>query len=248
MKILPSKFDVQFMNLGYIPRAESRDNLQLVHEILGPEKGIHAHVNLYEKALSLCPSYPNLKDYKLLEVGCGLSGGIKWILQSHSEIDSIIGVDRVVGDSLNGLVKYSDAHNLDFPDETFDLVINIESSHLYTYPERFFKEIWRVLKPNGYFCWADLRLTNEIDSTLQSVYGSGLRLITYQNITRQVINGINHTSQRYDQMIDQAPWYIKWFKNSIRTTYCAPGTESYQRFLAGEKVYAVACWQKVIKS
>lgn len=81
MKLLPRSFDVQFMNLGYIPRSESRGNLRIVNAVLHPDEDLHAHVSLYEKALSLCPNYPELNDYKILEVGCGLGGGIKWVLK-----------------------------------------------------------------------------------------------------------------------------------------------------------------------
>lgn len=74
----------------------------------------------------------------------------------------MVGVDRVVSNNENGLIKYSDAHHIEYPNESFDLVINIESSHLYNDPEKFFKEVQRVLKPNGYFCMADLRFSNEV--------------------------------------------------------------------------------------
>ena len=44
-----------------------------------------------------------------------------------------------------------DAEALDIPDAAFDVVINIEASHLYPSRKAFFAEAFRVLKPGGRF-------------------------------------------------------------------------------------------------
>lgn len=82
------------------------------------------------------------------------------------------------------------------------------------------------------------------------VQRSGLQLITTEDITEQVLRGIESTAARYDAMLQNAPYLIHLFRNSIRTTYCAPGTKSYERLLKREKMYICACWQnyKKIKS
>ena len=41
------------------------------------------------------------------------------------------------------------------PMRSFDVVINIEASHLYDDRARFFAEVLRVLKPGGHFCYTD---------------------------------------------------------------------------------------------
>merc|ERR1719460_1375102 len=44
-----------------------------------------------------------------------------------------------------------DAENLPFPDASFDIVVNVESSHTYPHFDRFVAEVRRVLRPNGRF-------------------------------------------------------------------------------------------------
>lgn len=92
MSLLPQKFNIRFMNLGYAVRpygvkkgqrltstAENMKIAQILEDAIEPNDAIRAHVYLYEKTLSLCPCYPILEDFKMAEVGCGLGGGIHWI-------------------------------------------------------------------------------------------------------------------------------------------------------------------------
>ena len=50
-----------------------------------------------------------------------------------------------------------DAEDLPFADQSFDAVINVESSHCYPRFPRFLAEVARVLRPGGHFLYADLR-------------------------------------------------------------------------------------------
>jgi ubiquinone/menaquinone biosynthesis C-methylase UbiE len=50
---------------------------------------------------------------------------------------------------------HGDAESLPFDDETFDVVVNIESSHNYPNLDGFFSEVARVLKPGGHLTITD---------------------------------------------------------------------------------------------
>ena len=54
-------------------------------------------------------------------------------------------------------VVKGNAERLPFNDETFDVVLNVESSHLYTRRVNFVREVHRVLKTGGFLCTADVR-------------------------------------------------------------------------------------------
>uniref|UniRef100_A0AC34EZZ8 Methyltransferase type 11 domain-containing protein n=1 Tax=Panagrolaimus sp. ES5 TaxID=591445 RepID=A0AC34EZZ8_9BILA len=164
--------------------------------------------------------------------------------RAHPEFQNVIGIDKVIKPSEDGTFFEGNAEALPLPSGSVDLIINIESSHLYDNPKNFFSEVYRVLKPNGYFCWADLRYKDMMARTLEEVAQAKLHLTSYENITAEVLNGIEFTSKRYDKMLEKAPWFIKIFENSIRATYCAPGTHTYNRFARREKIYAAACWCK----
>lgn len=94
MSMLPRKLNVQFMNLGYLPKKWStpqqvEDDLKIdgddeiifqkIKEVMELNDSRLAHCFLYEKTLSFCPKYPNFNNKQLLEVGCGLGGGIHWL-------------------------------------------------------------------------------------------------------------------------------------------------------------------------
>ena len=82
--------------------------------------------------------------------------------------------------------KEGDAENLPFRDNTFDVIINVESSHCYGNMQRFVNEINRVLKPGGYFSWADLYNTAE-KAQLPNIFTSaGLIIKEKHTITPQV--------------------------------------------------------------
>ena len=55
---------------------------------------------------------------------------------------------------LDGLdFVHGDAENLPFPDQSFDVVLNVEASHLYPHVSRFLAEVARVLAPGGHFLY-----------------------------------------------------------------------------------------------
>uniref|UniRef100_A0A7E4UYE8 Methyltransf_11 domain-containing protein n=1 Tax=Panagrellus redivivus TaxID=6233 RepID=A0A7E4UYE8_PANRE len=256
MQYLPTHFNVKFLNLGYSPRPfgiqstseeciqENEDIRKIMDELIEPSDATRSHCYLYEKTLSICPRYPHFDKFRVCEVGCGLGGGIEWIPRAHPEIYRIIGIDRIAIETSSGLLMKGDAEDLPLEDESQDMVVNVESSHLYKNEKAFFMEVHRVLKDGGYLCWADLRFPNDMSTTLTIAHEAGFKLLSYENITNEVLNGIEYTSRNYDRLLKKAPWFVRIFGESIRTTYCAPGTPTYSRFARREKIYSAACWQR----
>lgn len=102
---------------------------------------------------------------RILEVGCGPGWGLD-LVSRLEEGSSFTGLDlspqaiefaskRYTNSERLKFVQ-GDAEALPFADAEFDVVLNIESSHNYPHPERFFAEAARVLKPGGYFAHADM--------------------------------------------------------------------------------------------
>lgn len=125
-----------------------------------------AHINLYHRTATQV----DLGGKQVLEVSCGHGGGASYLTRtlhpaSYTGLDlnqagiklckkrhRLPGLDFVRGD----------AENLPFDDESFDVVLNVEASHCYPHFRRFLAEVVRVLRPGGYFPYADLRPNNEI--------------------------------------------------------------------------------------
>ncbi|CAI4224453.1 unnamed protein product [Auanema sp. JU1783] len=247
LKHFSRKVGTHFLNLGYWPTTTFNDNriIKTVESILEGEKDPKLpHYYLYEKALSLHHAYPLFSGHSIFEVGCGQGEGIEWIKRAHPGIKKIEGLDPIPQN--HPLIYKGSADKIPIADSSMDLVLNIESSHLYKNCQNFFSESMRILKSGGYICWADLRYKEQIEAVKEQAVRAGLIEQKWLDITPNVLQGIPRTTVYYDNVIDQAPLLIKLFKSSLRTTYCAPGTKTHAKFVNGTKGYYCALWQKPI--
>ena len=112
-----------------------------------------------------------LAGKRVLEVGCGRGGGASYVTRALRPA-SYVGLDLNKAGiefchrrhQLPGLeFVHGHAENLPFSQESFDAVINIESSHCYPHFDRFLSEVARVLRPGGIFLYADVRPRSECD-------------------------------------------------------------------------------------
>lgn len=109
------------------------------------------HNNLNAFIGSVFDSAP--ENSQVLDAGCGLS---IWIAPELRKEHHIIGVD-IQPDSIKACqeiykghdYRLADLYNLDFPDNTFDVVVMREVIEHFKTPEYAVKEVHRVLKPNG---------------------------------------------------------------------------------------------------
>ncbi len=106
----------------------------------------------------------DLAGKTVLEVGSGRGGNCHY-LSRYTQAKKVYGIDlceghvrfcRAVHRLPNATFLRGDAERLPFRSETFDVVLNLESSHCYPHFERFLAEVHRVLRPRGIFCYADL--------------------------------------------------------------------------------------------
>ncbi len=98
--------------------------------------------------------------------------------------------------SIEGLsFKAGDAESLPFDDNSFDVVVNVESSHCYGSMDAFLMQVSRVLRRGGYFLFADFREKYRIDMLHQQLRGSGMTLIKEENITPNVFEAMKSENQ-----------------------------------------------------
>src|SRR5204863_875878 len=101
----------------------------------------------------------NMDGARVLEVGCGRGGGCSYLAR-YQQPASVLGIDfsakaiafcnRV--HAVPGLTfQQGDAESLPCETGTFDVVLNVESSHCYGSVPAFLGEVFRVLRPGGYF-------------------------------------------------------------------------------------------------
>ena len=146
-----------------------------------------------------------------LEVGSGRGGGASYITR-YFRPKSMIGMDiapRAVEFcrrhyQINGLsFERGDAEHMRFPDKSFDIVLNVESSLYYPNLGRFFREVARVLRHGGHFLYADMRFHQQADAWRAQLRESGLEIIREQDITRNVLSALHLDRRRRQSMLKE---------------------------------------------
>lgn len=153
-ELLPSP-DFIFLNYGF-----TNDASEACSWIAPADESQKHHLNLVKHVVSGVA----LAGQTVLEVGSG-RGGNCYYLSRYTGAERIYGIDRCEGNVRFCQAQHhlpsvtfleGDAEQLPFRSETFDVVLNLESSHCYPQFEKFLAEVHRVLKPQGTFCYADV--------------------------------------------------------------------------------------------
>lgn len=100
----------------------------------------------------------------VLEVGSGRGGGASYITRyfkpkSYTAMDISSGVIKFCNQyhKVDGLKFITGvAEEPPFENNSFDIVVNVESARCYKSIRKFFDEVYRMLKPGGHFCFADI--------------------------------------------------------------------------------------------
>ncbi len=197
-----------FMNLGYagpLPAATVPLDPLYVPYLL--------NVQLYRRVLGQL----DLKDRRLLEVGCGYGGGCAFI-QSYYSPSQLVGVDAAAphieacrehfGET--GIhFQVADAQRLPFGEETWDAVLSVESSLHYGSAPQFLSEVYRVLRGGGTFLLADLRPIGEdwgpgrrMDDLRRQIGKAGFQLDSAINLSEGVLASLKAQDEAWPALFE----------------------------------------------
>jgi|688.fasta_scaffold09406_7 ubiquinone/menaquinone biosynthesis C-methylase UbiE len=146
--LLGDDLNISFMNHGYYPIHEKASHL-----FLDSSGSLYCH---------FLDRISNPESKKILEVGCGRGGGANLIKTAYNfaEVhacdleEKAIDFCRKSHSSIH--FEVDDAQTLSkYESNSFDCVINVESSHCYRNIEGFFSSVHRVLKSEGTFLYID---------------------------------------------------------------------------------------------
>jgi len=160
---------LNMMNHGYHPISKVIENDDSI--LLKNSSSLYFH---------LLSKLEIFEEEKILDIGCGRGGGLK-NLKSKYKNNQFYGcdncpenIDYCVSKNNNINFKVSNALNLDYQENYFNVVLNIESSHCYFDKDKFFGEVYRVLDSYGYFLYADIFTSiNDVNNTrskLQKIF------------------------------------------------------------------------------
>ena len=192
----------------------------------------------------------DIKHKDIVEIGCGRGGGLEYITRRFSPA-SARGIDlnkQAIAFcnrhyTLNNLsFLQGDAQKLPLGDNTCDIVINVESSHRYPDMRLFLREVYRILRPEGFFLLTDFRYDFEIPLLQKELQSSELTLIKEEFITQQVVNALESDDGRKRKLVETlTPRFLHKTALNFAGTI---GSETYNQFVSRNYVYFSYIFQK----
>ena len=178
----------------------------------------------------------DLAGRDVMEIGCGRGGGASYIAR-YLKPGTMTGMD-IAAEAIDfcnrhyhvdGLTfRHGDAEALPFPDQSFDVIINIESSHCYASMRRFLSGVHRCLRPNGFFLLADRRDRRQVEALRQQLRSGGFEELRMQNISANILGALDRDDQRKLALIDDGvPWL---FRKLFKQFAAVRGTSLYRSF------------------
>lgn len=231
--------EIVFMNYGYHDPSKTVDLDQ-------KDESNRYSIQLYHRLASSV----DLKNKSIVEVGCGRGGGLSYVAKTFLPSDAL-GIDlekRAVSfankyhteDALYFL--QGDAHFLPIESNTYDVLLNVESSHRYLDFNQFLSEVSRVLKQDGYFLYTDFRNPEEMQELKESLNSLDMKLIEEEEINHHVVSALIHDTPRRVNLVEKLiPGFLK--KTALNFAGVV-GSEIYYQILSGELVYYVFVFQK----
>lgn len=191
----------------------------------------------------------SLENRTVLEVGCGRGGGTEFLARQF-EPSHLIGVDlskdtirfcQRTYDNSRLEFRRDNAMNLSFPDDSFDVVCNIESSYCYPDKKKFFKEAYRVLRKGGSFHYADNFDVSAWPSRRSELLSVGFVIEYAEDISKGVLCALEADEERRRSLIQR---HIPGpFRKIANHWAVLPGEPIHSRLSAGETQY----WVYIVK-
>jgi SAM-dependent methyltransferase len=199
-------------------------------------------IQLYAHAVDGVP----LAGRDVLEVGSGRGGGTSYLAR-YGRPRSTTGLDFSRGAvALSRRHRHApglrfvrgDAQAMPFPDASFDVVVNVESSHCYPSMEAFLAEAHRVLRPGGTLAWADLRGADAVPRLRGQLRDAGLRVDAEQDISAQVLRAMRDDTARKAELV--RAWIPRGFRGAMRPFAGLEGTRNFTGLHRGDLRYLSA--------
>jgi len=196
----------------------------------------------------------------VLEVGSGRGGGAAFLTRKLKPA-SYLGLDyaanqinfcrRIHAEVDDLRFVCGDAMALPFEENFFDIVVNVESSHVYSDFPKFAKEVHRVLKPGGSFCWTDFRAAHKWANLESTLRAAGF-VDELEDITSDVVRGLDVSSADREKLISYLfQWRLpvltnlgEYLRGLVHNFAGSPGSEVYKKFSSRAWLYKAAVFRK----
>ncbi|MDZ7268844.1 MAG: class I SAM-dependent methyltransferase [candidate division KSB1 bacterium] len=230
-----------FLNYGYAPDGSpeystiavprhypNRHSLKLMLEVIGER---------------------DLTGAAVLDIGCGRGGMVQTLLRYFSPA-RVTGMDlsggavrfcQKNGDPRRSHFLQADAEKLPLAAAAFDCVTNVESSHNYPNRRDFYAEVFRVLKPGGWFLYADLLTLKQWQAAETWLAQMGFAITRNQDITGNVLRACDETAAARLAAFQQAG---AGEQDLLGDFLAVPGSKPYDNMKLGISAYKILWLQK----
>jgi phthiocerol/phenolphthiocerol synthesis type-I polyketide synthase E len=220
-----------FLNYGYIGTGDGDEavvdvpdgvfnpsSVRLAHEVIGST---------------------DLSGRRVLDVGCGRGGTVALLAEQYGA--EATGVDlapeavafcRRMHRDPGMHFEVGDAEHLPFDEQSFDAVINIESSHTYPNLRAFLAEVRRVLVTGGWFLYTDLLPAQRWEEVRLLLSAPWFEVRQDRHITPNVLASCDEVAATRSDAFGEASAAIDNF-------LAVPGSAVYEQMRSGAWEYRI---------
>lgn len=229
-RVARSVFDAgqTFLNLGYEGPARARP-----FSLREEDEPARPYIQIYDQVIG----DTMLADRAILEIGCGWGGGCAYVA-NYFKPRRVVGLDLVESNvatcrahaAAGQTFVIGNATALPLTSATFDVAINVESSHNYKSFVDFAREVHRVLVAGGAFLLSDLRPTSDAWSAVrETLADAGFALVSEDDLTPGVQQAMAAQAAAKRALLEDAR-FDGMDRSSLAEIMLCPGSTSYERF------------------
>ncbi len=196
----------QFLNWGYEP-------VDGISDWLLPDRTPPTGMNRQHRrlALELIGDIP-VDGRSVLDIGCGRGGVLKTVTE-HYAPRRVIGIDispenivfcRETVSFTRSRFQMADACNPPLPDQSQDIVLNLESSGAYPDFPAFLEHVARILRHGGHFLFADILPAAIVPVMVQALGELGLKIVADRDITPNILAARQEADAREKRLFSRA--------------------------------------------
>lgn len=225
--------DWTFMNYGFWDEAIEKLPLSAQDD---PNRHF---IGLYERVTRGVELHGN----QVVEIGSGRGGGAAYLARRYSP-KRMLGLDfsakaTLLSQNLHDVpglrFRTGDALQLPLENHSFDVVLNVESSHCYPSMPQFLSEVARVLRPGGTLGWCDMRARPVWDNVREEFQNAGFEIEDDTEISPNVLEALERVAPAKETAImGKVPG---WLRPSFADFAGMPGSRIFRLLQSGEVRY-----------
>ena len=240
--VIDREKQITFMNYGYAEPEGTGKTLVLP----ATDEANRYAIQMYHHVASAI----DLTGKDVVEIGSGRGGGAAYVAATFNP-KSVLGIDisKKAVDFCNRYYstdrlsfKQGDAENIPLANNSVDVVINIESSHCYGSMERFVHQVSRILRPDGYFLFADHRDDQKLPTLRKQFQDGSLEIVSETDMTSNVVRALDLDNDRRKELIHDA--CSPALRRQVEEFAAVVGTRTYESFNEGASRYVSFRLQK----